>query len=82
MIGIHNNIWYKYCNIFADFENLFATDYEKFSAVRLNKSLYLKIKFYELYDVFLSIKHVESKTKPFSIALVKLHLMNIRIHSI
>ena len=34
MIGIYNKIWYKQCNIFADFKNLLATDYEKFSAVR------------------------------------------------
>ena len=34
MIGIHNKIWYKQRNIFADFENLLATDYGKFSAVQ------------------------------------------------
>ena len=34
MIGIHNKIWYKQNNIFANFENLLATDYEKFTAVR------------------------------------------------
>ena len=52
MIGIHNKIWDKQCNIFADFENLVATGNENSPRFVLNKSLYLKTKFSDLCRMY------------------------------